>query len=164
MLDNFLINLKNLHDTERLGFAIGKNAKPGDVICLNGCLGAGKTTLTQAIALGLGVPTHCYVTSPSYAIMHEYKGIIPLYHMDFYRLNDTNDVIDLGFEEYFYLRGLTVIEWAERAIDILPKGRISIEISLHEDQTRTVGFFTVNSPLAKRFTSMLTDFLQHHHT
>lgn len=155
MLENHLLNLKNLQDTERLGKAIGNITQAGDCICLNGSLGAGKTTLTQSIALGLKVPSHCYVTSPSFAMMHEYMGRIPLYHMDFYRLNDSSEIIDLGFEEYFYLEGLTVIEWAERTADILPKGRVTIEIKSQSDETRKVRFFTENTILAKRYRAML---------
>jgi len=160
MLENFLFNLNSIDDTKRLGVTIGNIAQPADVICLNGCLGAGKTTLTQAIARGLGVPSSCYVTSPSYAIMHEYKGVIPLYHMDFYRLNDSADIIDLGFEEYFYLDGLTVIEWSERAEDILPQDRVSIAISLNKDQGRIARFFTSNNTLAGRYEKMLVTLLK----
>jgi tRNA threonylcarbamoyladenosine biosynthesis protein TsaE len=152
------LHLTHLHDTERLGVAIGSISKKGDCICLKGNLGAGKTTLTQAIALGLQVPQQCYVTSPSFAVMHEYSGRIPLYHMDFYRLNDSNDILDLGLEEYFYLDGLTVIEWAERATDILPDDRVTIEIKLKNDETRTVRFITENDDLAKRYKKVLLNF------
>lgn len=158
MLEHFLVNLKNLDDTEKLGNVIGRATEPGDIICLNGDLGAGKTTLTQAIARGLNVPSRSYVTSPSFAIMHEYTGIIPLYHMDFYRLSDSSDVIDLGFEEYFYLDGLTVIEWAERAADILPEERVSIDIKLNNDEIRTVSFSTANEALANRFEIIISGF------
>ena len=154
MLENFLFDLSSIQDTERLGITIGNIAQPGDVICLNGCLGAGKTTLTQAIARGLGVPSNCYVTSPSYTIMHEYKGVMPLYHMDFYRLNGSGDVIDLGFEEYFYLNGLTVIEWSERAVDILPQDRVTISISLIKNQGRMARIFTSNDALTRRYEKM----------
>lgn len=160
MLEELLFNLNSLHDTERLGAGIGNIAQPGDVICLNGTLGSGKTTLTQAIAGGLGVPSNCYVTSPSYAVMHEYKGVIPLYHMDFYRLNNSDDVINLGFEEYFYLDGLTVIEWSERAEEILPEDRVSITIRLNRDQERKAQFFTANDDLARRFEKMLVKLLK----
>lgn len=160
MLEELLFNLNSLHNTERLGAGIGNIAQPGDVICLNGTLGSGKTTLTQAIAGGLGVPSNCYVTSPSYAVMHEYKGVIPLYHMDFYRLNNSDDVINLGFEEYFYLDGLTVIEWSERAEEILPEDRVSITIRLNRDQERKAQFFTANDDLARRFEKMLVKLLK----
>ncbi len=160
MLENFLFNLNSIQDTERLGLIIGNIAQSGDVICLNGCLGAGKTTMTQAIARGLGVPSNCYVTSPSYTIMHEYKGVIPLYHMDFYRLNGSGDVIDLGFEEYFYLDGLTIIEWSERAEDILPKDRVTIAISLNKDQERIARIFTSNDVFPSRYEKMLAALLK----
>jgi len=155
MLEDFLINLENIQDTERLGIAIGNISQSGDCICLNGNLGAGKTTLAQSIAVGLQVPPQSYVTSPSFAIMHEYMGRIPMYHMDFYRLNDSSDIVDLGFDEYFYLDGLTVIEWAERAADILPKDRVTIEIRSKSDEIRSVRFFTENRALAKRYKNML---------
>ncbi len=159
MVEEYLLSLGNLQDTERLGIAIGEIARAGDCICLNGSLGAGKTTLTQAVAIGLKVPSHCYVTSPSFAMMHEYIGRIPLYHMDFYRLYDSSGVIDLGLEEYFYLDGLTVIEWAERAADILPEERITIEIKLNNNNTRTVRIFSENGVLALRYQVMLKNFI-----
>lgn len=132
------IQLNNLSDTEKLGRLLGSLATSGDVICLDGDLGAGKTALSQAIARGLGVPDNCYVTSPSFAILHEYEGRIPMYHMDFYRLQDAGEVEDLGFEEYFYLDGLTVIEWSTRALEILPEERMILTIVQNADLSRTV--------------------------
>ncbi len=132
------LQLTELADTEKLGRLLGQSAGAGDVICLDGDLGAGKTTLTQAIARGLGVPEKCYVTSPSFAILHEYEGRLPMYHLDFYRLHDATDVLDMGFDEYFYLDGLTVIEWSKRAETILPRERLSLELQLHGDMQRTV--------------------------
>ncbi len=137
-MDTIQIQLRSQSDTEKLGRLIGEKALPGDVICLDGELGAGKTTLSQAIARGLGVPDNCYVTSPSFAIMHEYEGRLPMYHMDFYRLQDAGEVEDLGFEEYFYLNGVTVIEWSTRAVDILPDARLTLSLTQNADLTRTV--------------------------
>jgi tRNA threonylcarbamoyladenosine biosynthesis protein TsaE len=137
-VDTIQIQLNNLADTEKLGRLLGSSAVPGDVICLDGDLGAGKTALSQAIARGLEVPDSCYVTSPSFAILHEYEGRIPMYHMDFYRLQDAGEVEDLGFEEYFYLEGLTVIEWSTRAIEILPVERMTLEIVQNADFSRSV--------------------------
>ncbi|MBW2660361.1 MAG: tRNA (adenosine(37)-N6)-threonylcarbamoyltransferase complex ATPase subunit type 1 TsaE, partial [Deltaproteobacteria bacterium] len=139
---------------------IGRIVLPGDVICLNGNLGAGKTTLTQLIARGMDIPANCYVTSPSYAILHEYEGRIPLYHMDFYRLHDSGEIIDLGFEEYFYLDGVTVIEWSERAENILPAERIEITIISNQDETRTVRFNSTDDAIAGRFEKMLVEILK----
>lgn len=137
-MDSIQLELKRLSDTEKLGILLGRSAVPGDVICLDGDLGAGKTTLSQAIAKGLDVPENCYVTSPSFAIMHEYEGRLPMYHMDFYRLHTAVEVLDLGFDEYFDLSGLTVIEWSRRAEVILPKERLSLELILNNDMSRTV--------------------------
>ncbi len=147
------IVLKSLSATESFGDLLGKNVRAGDVICLDGDLGAGKTTLTQAIAKGLQVPEHCYVTSPSFAIMHDYPGRLPLYHMDFYRLEDAGEVEDLGFDEYFYGSGVTVIEWSQRAVEILPVERLSLYIDLIDQDLRNVNItFTDNY---KRFESLL---------
>jgi tRNA threonylcarbamoyladenosine biosynthesis protein TsaE len=137
-VDTIRIQLHSLGDTEKLGQLIGEKAMPGDVICLDGDLGAGKTTLAQAIGRGLKVAEGCYITSPSFAIMHEYEGRLPMYHMDFYRLQDADEVEDLGFEEYFYLNGVTVIEWSTRAIEILPDERLILSIQQHGDLSRTV--------------------------
>ncbi len=149
-MDTMQIQLNNLTDTEKLGRLLGRLVVPGDVICLDGDLGAGKTALAQAIARGLEVPDSCYVTSPSFSILHEYEGRIPMYHMDFYRLQDAVEVEDLGFEEYFYLAGLTVIEWSSRAIEILPNERIILKILLNDDLSRTV---TIRG--TKRYAEML---------
>lgn len=137
-MDTFEILLKSLSDTEKLGRFLGETAQAGETICLDGDLGAGKTTLSQAIARGLEVPENCYVTSPSFSILHEYEGRLPMYHMDFYRLQDSIEVLDLGFEEYFYMSGLTVIEWSMRAAAVLPEQRISLEILRHDNEQRRV--------------------------
>jgi len=132
------IVLKTLADTLAFGRFLGQFAQPGDVICLDGDLGAGKTTLTQAIAAGLGVPAEEYVTSPSFAIFHEYQGRLPLYHMDFYRLTDAAEVADLGLDEYFSLSGLTVLEWCERAEGLVPATRLKLTLTLEADGARLV--------------------------
>ncbi len=156
-MDTITIQLKTLSDTEKLGRLLGEMAGPGETICLDGDLGAGKTALSQAIAKGLEVPENCYVTSPSFAILHEYEGRIPMYHMDFYRLHDVGEVIDLGFEEYFYLSGLTVIEWSKRALEILPEERLSLEILQDKDEMRTVIIQATNI-YRKRLLNILREF------
>jgi len=132
------IYLKDLEETLLFGRELGALALPGDVICLDGDLGAGKTTLTQAIAQGLQVPDSEYVTSPSFAVLHQYPGRIPLYHMDFYRLHDASEILDLGLDEYFYLNGLTVIEWPARAAGILPDDRLELTIDNPGDDSRII--------------------------
>ncbi|MEN8200568.1 MAG: tRNA (adenosine(37)-N6)-threonylcarbamoyltransferase complex ATPase subunit type 1 TsaE [Thermodesulfobacteriota bacterium] len=137
-MQNCMIVLHNLQETAAFGRQLGLLSEPGDVICLSGDLGAGKTALTQEIARGLQVPESCYVTSPTFSILQEYPGTIPLYHMDFYRLSDESEVEDLGFEEYFYGKGVTVIEWSERAGDLIPESRLLLQITIDDDLSRRV--------------------------
>lgn len=130
------ILLHTLADTVSFGRLLGQLAQPGDVICLDGDLGAGKTTLTQAIAQGLAVPASEFVTSPSFALLHEYQGRMPLYHMDFYRLSDSAEIQDLGLDEYFSLSGVSVLEWCERAGGLVPETRLKINLTLEADESR----------------------------
>ncbi|MGX7352556.1 YjeE family ATPase [Enterococcus canis] len=105
-----MITLHDLADTERLGRLIGNVATPGDVLVLTGELGAGKTTLTKGIALGLEIQQ--MIKSPTYTIIREYEtGRLPLYHMDIYRVEGDTD--ELGLEEYFEGDGLAVVEWGQ---------------------------------------------------
>jgi tRNA threonylcarbamoyladenosine biosynthesis protein TsaE len=113
-------------DTLNIGERLGKLLDRGDIICLSGDLGAGKTALTQGIANGMGVKD--YVTSPTYTIINEYQGRIPLYHFDVYRLNDVEEMYELGYEEYFFGDGAVVVEWADIVKDIIPGERLWITI------------------------------------
>ena len=135
-MENICFNIESIEITELFGRSLGNFSVAGDIICLDGDLGTGKTTLTQAMARGLEVPAESYVTSPSFNIFHEYQGRIPLYHMDFYRLNSSDEVIEMGLDEYFYLSGLTVIEWAEKSKDILPDYRLSIRLESFGNMSR----------------------------
>ena len=132
------LNLPTLKDTIALGRHLGKVAEPGDIFTLSGDLGAGKTTLTQAIGQGIGVPKDCYITSPTFSLLHEYPGRISLYHMDLYRLGNENEFLDLGFEEYMYGDGLTVIEWPDRLGGLLPESRLHLELTIVDEISRSV--------------------------
>jgi tRNA threonylcarbamoyladenosine biosynthesis protein TsaE len=125
-------------DTLLLGRIIGENLARGDVIALVGELGTGKTTITQGIARGLGVPEKYYITSPTFTLINEYPGEITLYHLDVYRLTGPDDLSDIGYEEYFFGDGVTVIEWAEKIEDILPDDVISIGLSYREGNEREI--------------------------
>ena len=127
-----MISLNNLEETEKFGLFLGENLRPGDVVCLNGDLGAGKTTLTKSIAKGLGIDD--YVTSPTFTIVNEYYGKIDLYHIDTYRLDDMVDVDYLGFDEYFYSDGVTIVEWAEKIRDVLPEEYMEINIKSQDEK------------------------------
>lgn len=122
------IKLTSLNETEVFGQKLGSLLMPGDILCLNGDLGAGKTTLTQSIGLGLGVED--YITSPTFILINEYRGRMWLYHFDVYRLENVEEVYDLGFDEYFYGNGVCIIEWAEKIEKFLPRERIEINIKM----------------------------------
>lgn len=117
---------KSPEDTLEFGIRLGKNLGSGDVVCLEGELGAGKTVLTIGIAEGLGIKTG--VTSPTFTIINEYPGEIPLYHIDLYRLEDGDEFYYMGGEDLMYGQGVSVIEWASRAEGILPEDCLWISI------------------------------------
>ena len=121
------IKLANLEATEKFGIKLGKFLQPGDILCLNGHLGAGKTTLSKSIGLGLDVKD--YITSPTFTLINEYTGRIPMYHFDVYRLENAHELDDLGFDDYFYGNGASIIEWAEKIENTLPKDRMVININ-----------------------------------
>lgn len=123
--------------TAAFGRRLGEAARPGDVITLGGSLGAGKTTLTQAIGRGLGVPPSCYITSPTFSLLHEYPGRLPLYHLDLYRLGGEEEVAELGVVDYLYGQGVTVIEWPDRLGGLLPAERLHVELRLDSATART---------------------------
>ncbi len=121
-------------DTQRLGARIAELARPGDVFLLVGNLGAGKTCLTQGIAWGLGIKE--YTLSPSFVIVRELYGRLPLYHIDLYRLDNLAEIADLGLDEYLYGNGICVIEWAEKGLELLPREHLLIEIDYLADTER----------------------------
>ncbi|MFH1791687.1 MAG: tRNA (adenosine(37)-N6)-threonylcarbamoyltransferase complex ATPase subunit type 1 TsaE [Candidatus Omnitrophota bacterium] len=119
----------NPEETMDFGTRLGKGLKPGAFIALTGELGAGKTIFAKGIARGLGVKQYGYVNSPSFVILREYMdGKLPLYHFDVYRLGSSKDLDTVGYEDYFYGRGVTVVEWADKITDILPAERLDIRI------------------------------------
>ena len=120
----------NSEETEKLGFAIGQAAGEGDVICLSGDLGAGKTALAKGIALAKGVP-ESEITSPTFAIMNIYQGKdTDLRHFDLYRLNRAEELDDIGFDEYVGGCGITLIEWADLFSEEMPEEYLQINISV----------------------------------
>lgn len=115
-------------ETFDFGKELGKEAVPGQVICLDGDLGTGKTVLTKGIAAGLGIEEP--VVSPTFTIVQIYEqGRIPLYHFDVYRIDDPDEMEEIGYREYFYGKGFTIIEWSGLIEDILPKDALRIRIS-----------------------------------
>ncbi len=126
----------SISDTLKIGKQIAKNLQRGDIICLFGELGSGKTALTKGIAAGLGIKKNT-VISPSFVLLRQYNaGNIPLYHFDLYKLNNPEDIFFLGYEEYLYDKGITVIEWADRLKYLLPKEYLKIKLYIKADKQR----------------------------
>lgn len=119
-------------ETIELGKKIGSMLKKGDILAMQGTLAAGKTTITKGIALSLGVEDT--ITSPTFCLISEYEGKLPLYHMDVYRLNGSDDFINLGAEELIYGNGVSIIEWSEKIMDSLPKKTIIIRLEPVESE------------------------------
>ena len=121
------ILMKNEEAVRDFGREMGKNLSSGSIVALTGDLGTGKTTLTKAIAEGLGVTET--ITSPTFNIVKQYEsGRLPLYHFDVYRIGDVDEMYELGYEEYFFGSGICVIEWAELIDEIIPEEAIRIQI------------------------------------
>lgn len=128
--------LKTEEETILLGKKLGEKLKKGDVIALNGNLAAGKTYFTKGIALGLGITGE--ITSPTFTIVSEYVGRLPLYHMDVYRLDGDDDFLNIGAEDMLYGEGVCVIEWSKKVKDSLPKNTINVDIFVNEDGFRRI--------------------------
>ena len=139
MANNLKIDMKltshSPEQTQRLGVSIGEVVLPGDILLLSGDLGVGKTCLTQGIAWGLGIKE--YAVSPSFVLVRELYGRLPLYHIDLYRLDHIEEIEDLGLDEYLYGRGVCVVEWAEKGLTVLPAEHLLIEISYLADTERS---------------------------
>ena len=126
--------------TKEIAAYIATTAKAGDIFILNGDMGAGKTAFSKGFAKGLGISTA--ITSPTFTILNIYDGSLPLYHFDLYRLStDENSIYDQGFEEYFFGKGICLIEWGELAINIIQAGYTQINIKT--DQTQNQNYRTI---------------------
>ena len=123
-------------ETIALGYKIGKKLKKGDIIAMQGTLAAGKTTITKGIAQALEISEE--ITSPTFCLISEYSGKMPLYHMDVYRLDGTEDFINLGVDDMLYGDGVCIIEWSEKIMDELPKNTIILRILPQEDGSRKI--------------------------
>lgn len=123
-------------ETVELGRKIGGKLQKGDVIAMQGTLAAGKTTITKGIAAALGVKD--VITSPTFCLISEYSGKMPLYHMDVYRLDGAEDFVNLGTDDMIYGDGVSIIEWSEKIMSELPKKTIRLVITPQEDGSREI--------------------------
>lgn len=122
--------------TISFGEKLASLLSPGDFICLDGDLGAGKTFLSKSIIHALGVTD--YVTSPSYTIVNEYEGKYPIYHFDVYRIDDIDEMYEIGYEEYFYAEGICLVEWANMISELVPPSHYQIRLRMGEDFTSRI--------------------------
>jgi len=138
-LDLTLIS-ESAEETQNIGRIIGEGLVGGDIVALTGELGSGKTCITRGIARGIGVPEEYRITSPTFTLINEYPGRTTLYHVDVYRLSGSHDLKEMGYEEYFYGDGITVIEWADKIKDILPEDdeRINVRLKYIDENKREI--------------------------
>jgi len=120
--------------TQKFGVSLGELALSGDIFLLVGELGTGKTCLTQGIAWGLGIKE--YAVSPSFVLVRELYGRLPLYHIDLYRLDHVEEIVELGLDDYLYGKGVCIVEWAEKGLAALPAEHLLIQISYLSDTER----------------------------
>jgi tRNA threonylcarbamoyladenosine biosynthesis protein TsaE len=120
----------NAEETRTFGRHLGQLANRGDFVACCGTLGAGKTTFVQGFAQGLAVGAEAYVRSPTFTLVHQYDGNIPLYHFDFYRLSCPDEAQDIGFTEYLNAGGVVIVEWADKFPEILPIRRLDVTIQV----------------------------------
>lgn len=140
--------------TQKFGVSIGELALPGDNFLLVGGLGTGKTCLTQGIAWGLDIEE--YAVSPSFVVIRELHGRLPLYHIDFYRLDHLEEIAQLGLDDYLYGNGVCVVEWAEKGVSLLPLEHLLIEISYLSDTERSLKL----KPSGKRYRQIVAQLKQ----
>ncbi len=143
-------------ETERIGALIGALLMPGDFVALRGELGAGKTRIARGVATGLGVDPDIPVTSPTYTLLNIYRGRVPLYHFDLYRLSGDADVVDLGFADYFHGDGVSLVEWPERLHDELPGERLEVVFSYLGETQRLIEV----KPTSARFEKVVDELVR----
>jgi tRNA threonylcarbamoyladenosine biosynthesis protein TsaE len=142
---------RSARETVSLGKALAKNLLPGDIICLCGDLGSGKTVLTKGIARGLGVKKD-EIISPTFVLIREYPmARIPLYHFDLYRLQEEKEILAVGYEEYLFGKGISVIEWAQRLGRLMPQEYLGVSLAVVSERKRRIEF----SAVGKRYQQLV---------
>jgi tRNA threonylcarbamoyladenosine biosynthesis protein TsaE len=140
------IDSASAEETAALGERLGALLEAGDVLLLDGPLGAGKTALTQGIARGVGVPPERRVASPTFTLVNEHPGRVPLFHLDLYRIEDPGELVEIGVEEALGPRGVAVVEWAERLGPAhTPRERLEIHIDITGPEARRLRFVAVGA-------------------
>ena len=127
---------KSPAETRAIAETFASSLRGGEVIALQGAIGVGKTVFTKGLAAGLGITSN--VTSPTFNIVRQYNGRLPLYHFDVYRITDPDEMLEIGFEEYLYSGAVVVIEWPELISDLIPQDAITITIEREEEDGRRI--------------------------
>ena len=134
----FQITTRSPDETQKLGETIGKWIEHPLVIGLSGDLGSGKTAFVQGLAAGLEVPSEYYITSPTFTLINEYPGRLPLFHVDLYRLDGVSDFEDIGLNDLLYDQAVTAIEWAEKMSNDLPAEHLAMTFEITKDDYRNI--------------------------
>ena len=140
--------------TRSLAELLGQLLQPGDLVALVGELGSGKTLFSQGLARGLGVPKNFYITSPTFAIINEYPGRVPFYHLDLYRVSQ-GEFAELGLEEILFAQGAVAIEWAERLGEYLPAERLEVHLTFLGEVERNITFCAFGDKFEKRLPTLV---------
>jgi tRNA threonylcarbamoyladenosine biosynthesis protein TsaE len=146
------IDVRSLAETETLGRRLGAHLFAGAVVALIGPLGAGKTQLARAIAVGLDIANPAVVNSPTFVLIQEYAARLPIYHFDAYRLRSEAEFADLGVHEYFEGHGVCLVEWADKVPTTLPKERLEVRIAITAEEARHIEV----TPFGARYLELLT--------
>jgi tRNA threonylcarbamoyladenosine biosynthesis protein TsaE len=150
----WVVETDSVAATQALGEHLAARVRAGDVIALVGGLGAGKTQLVKGLAGGLGVTDPRRVTSPTFVLIHEYQGRLPIFHADAYRLRSGAELAEVGIEEDYAAGGLTVIEWADRAAECLPEAYLRIEAAITGESRRRFTLTDVGGAWADRLAGL----------
>ncbi len=129
---------KSPEETQSLGEEIGRELVRGDIVAITGELGAGKTCLAQGLGWGIGIDRKVYMTSPSFTLIKEYRGRMPVCHIDLFRLKNIKEAYDLPIEDYFFGRCVTIIEWADKIESLLPPEHLRIDIEIVSENERRI--------------------------
>ncbi len=153
----FQITTRTADETQKLGKTIGKWIEHPLVIGLTGDLGSGKTAFVQGLAEGLEVPAQYYITSPTFTLINEYPGRLPLFHIDLYRLDDNSDLQDIGLDELLYDQAVIAIEWAEKMSGNLPAGHLTMTFEITDDDYREIRLIAYGHKLANLLKALELD-------
>lgn len=137
MINSVSVLSTNTEQTLRLGEKLARHLRGGDILCLEGDLGSGKTTLIKGIAKGLKIAPE-KVNSPTFVLMNAYQGKLPLYHFDLYRLEHVREISSIGYEEFLYGDGVSVIEWADKLEELTPKEYLRVELKHEGENERLI--------------------------